>query len=77
METTKVTVPSGADVIVHARFAPDGSCVAIGESPAWASPQQWFKLLSKHTVNSYKVLAGGRGIFSITRQRLDELKSMQ
>ncbi|MCX7175787.1 MAG: hypothetical protein NT159_18055 [Proteobacteria bacterium] len=76
-EATEVTAATGADVIVHARFAPDGCCVAISESPSWASPQQWFKLLSKHTVNSYQVLAGGRGLFTIDRQRLDELKAMQ
>ena len=77
METTEVAAAISAEVLVHARFAPDGSCVAIGESPAWASPEQWFKLLSKHTVNSYKVLSGGRGLFTINRQRLEELKAMQ
>jgi len=77
METTEVTAATGADVLVHARFAPDGTCLAIGESPAWASPEQWFKLLSKHTVNSYKTLSGGRGLFTINRQRLEELQSMQ
>jgi hypothetical protein len=77
MEPTEVTAATSAAVIVHASFAPDGTCLAIGESPAWASPEQWFKLLSKHTVNSYRALSGGRGLFTIDRQRLEELKSMQ
>jgi hypothetical protein len=74
---TEVAAPASSDVIIHASFAPDGTCLAIGESPAWASPQQWFSLLSKHTFNSYKTLSGGRGLFVIKRQRLEELKSMQ
>jgi hypothetical protein len=77
METTEVMVPESADVIVHASFAPDGSCVSIAHSPAWASPQQWFALLSNYTVNSYRALAGGRGVFVVKRERLEELKSMQ
>ena len=77
METTEVTTATSPDVIVHASFAPDGVCIAIGESPAWASPQQWFKLLSNYTVDSYRALSGGRGMFTINRQRLAELKSMQ
>lgn len=84
MENTETTVEAAteaaapaSDVIIHASFAPDGTCLAIGESPAWASPQQWFALLSKHTVNSYRALSGGRGVFLIKRQRLEELKSMQ
>lgn len=64
-------------VVVHVKFDPDGSCIAIGESPAWATPEQWFKLLSRHTVNCYRALSGGRGLFMIDRQRLEELKSMQ
>ena len=74
---TEVAAPASSDVIIHASFAPDGTCLAIGESPAWASPQQWFALLSKYTVNSYRALSGGRGVFLIKRQRLEELKSMQ
>jgi hypothetical protein len=73
----EVAAPVNGDVIIHASFAPDGTCIAIGESPAWASPQQWFALLSKYTVNSYRALSGGRGVFVIKRQRLEELKSMQ
>lgn len=73
----EVAAPVSGDVIIHASFAPDGSCLAIGESPAWASPQQWFNLLSKYTVNSYKALSGGRGVFLLKRQQLEELKSMQ
>ena len=77
MKTVEATRATSPAVIVHARFAPDGVCIAIGECPAWASPQQWFKLLSNYTVDSYRTLSGGRGMFSINPERLEELKSMQ
>lgn len=68
---------TSTEVIIHASFAPDGTCLSIAESPAWATPPQWFKLLSKFAVNSYEPLAGGRGVFRISRERLEELKTMQ
>lgn len=74
METSTSAAP---DVLIHASFAPDGSCLVIGEQPAWATPQQWFNCLSRYTVNSFRPLAGGRGTFTLSRARLEELKSMQ
>lgn len=67
METT--------DALVHARFAPDGSVIDIDERPAWARPQQWFDLLSRNTVNAYRALAGGRGVFQLPRAELESLKA--
>lgn len=61
--------------IIHARFAPDGSVIDIGERPDWADPQQWFNLLSYSTVNCYQSLANGRGVFRIVPQELAALKT--
>lgn len=66
-----------AEVILHASFATDGTCVSIAEKPVWASPQQWYSLLCKLSVNAYEPLAGGRGVFRLSKERLAELKSMQ
>lgn len=61
--------------IIHARFAPNGSVIDIGERPDWADPQQWFNLLSYSTVNCYQSLANGRGVFRIAPQELAALKT--
>ncbi|MDR3480984.1 MAG: hypothetical protein P4L91_09750 [Burkholderiaceae bacterium] len=61
--------------IIHARFAPDGSVVDIGERPDWADPQQWFNVLSCATVNSYQSLTNGRGVFRIAPEELAALKT--
>jgi hypothetical protein len=63
-----------AKTIIHARFAPDGSVVDIGERPDWASPQQWFNVLSYATVNCFQALANGRGVFRIAPEELAALK---
>jgi hypothetical protein len=61
--------------IIHARVAPDGSVVDIGERPDWADPQQWFNVLSCATVNSYQSLTNGRGVFRIAPEELAALKT--
>ena len=61
--------------IIHARFAPDGSVVDIGERPDWADPQQWFNVLSYATVNSYQALTNGRGVFRIAPEELAALET--
>jgi hypothetical protein len=38
-------------VIIHARFANDGSVREIGECPSGSSPQDWFNALSRHSAN--------------------------
>ena len=65
------------NILIHAVFAPDGVCTMIEEQPAWADPHQWFSHLSRNTVNSFRPLAGGRGLFTLSRARLEELKSPQ
>jgi hypothetical protein len=63
------------NVMIHARFAPNGTVVEISERPPALSPQQWFDYLSDHAGNTYQALAGGRGVFRLTRTVLDTLKA--
>ncbi len=62
--------------VIHTRFAPDGAVVDISERPAWATPQQWFDMLSRNTVNAYRALLGGRGVFQLPREQLQGLKAV-
>jgi len=62
------------DIVLHARFAPNGAVVEIGERPASVAPQDWFNFLSDKAGDVYQTLAGGRGVFRLTRAELDALK---
>jgi hypothetical protein len=62
------------NVVLHARFAPNGTVVEIGERPASVAPQDWFNFLSDKAGDAYQALAGGRGVFRLTRDELDALK---
>ena len=61
-------------VIIHARFAPNGTVVEISERPAALTPQDWFNFLSENAGDVYQTLAGGRGVFRLSRARVDALK---
>lgn len=61
-------------VVLHARFAPNGSVVEIGDRPASLPPQDWFNFLSDNAGDAYQALAGGRGVFRLTKAELDTLK---
>ncbi|MBY0579640.1 MAG: hypothetical protein K2P57_11405 [Burkholderiales bacterium] len=63
------------NVMIHVRFATDGSVNEIGERPSGASAQTWFNHLSRNTLNCYEALSGGRGIFRIARDQVDALKA--
>ncbi|MGA7805870.1 hypothetical protein [Bradyrhizobium sp.] len=62
------------NVIIHARFAPNGTVVEIGERPQGLTPQEWFEFLSTKAGDAYQSLAGGRGVFRLTRSSVDALK---
>lgn len=62
------------NVVLHARFAPNGSVVEISERPSGLAPQDWFNFLSDKAGDVYQTLAGGRGVFRLTR---DELAALQ
>ena len=61
-------------LIIHVRFAPNGTVVEIGERPQGLNPQEWFNLLCERAGTNYQTLAGGRGVFRLTRQEVDGLK---
>jgi hypothetical protein len=62
-------------VMIHVRFAPNGTVTEIGERPSALSAQEWFNLLTRSTTNGYEALSGGRALFRLPRQEVDQLKS--
>ena len=61
-------------VIIHVRFASNGTVVEIGERPAGVSEQEWFNLLSCGTTDCYESLSGGRGVFRVPLEQVVSLK---
>lgn len=62
-------------VVIHVRFAPDGSVTEIGERPPSLDPQQWFGKLSDKVGTEFQALSGGRGVFRLTSDELDALRA--
>ncbi|MHB1203486.1 MAG: hypothetical protein ACYCZC_10145 [Acidithiobacillus sp.] len=62
-------------VMIHVRFANDGSVQEIGERPAAASPQAWFNHLSRSSHNAYEPLSGGRGVFRLDPAAVAQIKA--
>ncbi len=62
-------------VMLHVRFAPDGSVVEISERPKPHSAQAWFDWISLNVPLAYQALSGGRGVFRIPRDKLEELRT--
>ena len=62
-------------VMLHVRFAPDGGVVEISERPAPNSAQAWFDWISLNVPDAYQALSGGRGVFRVPRDRLEELRA--
>ncbi len=62
-------------LIIHARFAGNGTIAEISERPAGLDPQEWFDFLSYRRALQYSALAGGRGVFRLTRADVDALKA--
>jgi hypothetical protein len=65
-----------SNVIIHARFAPNGTVVEIGERPTGLTPQEWFDFLSERAGDAYQVFSGGRGMFRMPREQVDTLKAL-
>ena len=61
-------------VLIHVRFAPSGLVTEISERPPALAPQDWFNTLSVRAGGAYQPLAGGRGVFRLTR---DEIAAYQ
>lgn len=62
-------------IMIHVRFAPNGTVTEIGERPSAASAQDWFNHLTQTTTNCYESLSGGRGLFRLPRERLNAAKA--
>ena len=62
-------------VMIHVRFAPNGSVTEISERPPAESAQAWFNRLSDKAGTHYQPLSGGRGLFRLTRGAVDALKA--
>ena len=62
-------------VLIHVRFAADGTVTEISERPPGTSPQDWFNRLSDKGATSYQPLSGGRGVFRFARGEVDALKA--
>lgn len=62
-------------VMIHVRFAPDGSVTQIGERPTATAAQAWFNRLSEKAGMSYQALSGGRGVFRLPRSDVEALKT--
>lgn len=62
-------------VMIHVRFNPDGTVTTIGERPSALTAQAWFNLLASSTTDSYETLSGGRALFRLPKQQVEQLKS--
>lgn len=62
-------------VMLHVRFSPDGAVSEISERPAPNSAQAWFDWISLNAPDAYQALSGGRGVFRISRDKLEELRA--
>jgi hypothetical protein len=62
-------------ILIHFRFAPNGTVVEISERPKALSPQEWFNYLSDKAGNAYQALSGGRGVFRLTADEIEALKA--
>ncbi|WGR93588.1 hypothetical protein MTX19_31615 [Bradyrhizobium sp. ISRA464] len=61
-------------VIIHVRFAPDGTVAQISERPAKLTPNQWFNVLNARAGHAYRPLARGCGLFRLPRTAVDAFR---
>jgi hypothetical protein len=63
------------DIVINARFLPNGLVDTITHRPDQLSPQEWFDRLCYAAPPAYQPLAGGRGAFRIPSDVLDTIRS--
>lgn len=66
---------SSTTTMIHVRFAPDGAVFEIGERPQALTAQQWFNRLSDKCGTQFQALSGGRGVFRLTPDVVEALKT--
>jgi hypothetical protein len=64
------------EVMIHVRFAPNGAVTEIGERPGACPPQDWFNLLTEKVGEQYQPLSGGRGVFRVAREQVEQCKQV-
>ncbi len=62
-------------IIIHVRFAPDGTVNEIGERPPSLSAQQWYVKLAGSFGSAFQALSGGRGVFRVSAEDIAALKA--
>jgi hypothetical protein len=62
-------------IVIHVRFAPDGTVTEIGERPASLTAQQWFDKLSNNYALDFQALSGGRGVYRVAAEKVEALKA--
>lgn len=62
-------------VLIHVRFAPNGTVVEISERPKALSPQDWYNCLCDKAGTAYQPLSGGRGVFRLTVDEVEKFKA--
>ena len=62
-------------VMIHVRFAANGTVTEISERPSVISAQEWFNHLSNTTQNTFESLSGGRGLFRLPPDLLSAAKA--
>jgi hypothetical protein len=70
---TPVVTDATGTVLVHVRFAPNGSVTEIGARPPGAQAHAWFNYLSQNSSDKYQTYAGGRGVFRLDPAKLKAL----
>lgn len=71
---TGSSAAQGADIVINARFRPNGLVETITYRPEQLSAQEWFDRLCAAVPQAYQPLAGGRGAFRIPSEVLDAIR---
>jgi len=62
-------------IMIHVRFAPNGTVTEIGERPSAVSAQEWFNYLSQNNGDSFQTFSGGRGLFRLSSEQFNSAKT--
>ena len=62
-------------IMIHVRFAPNGTVTEIGERPSALNAQEWFNYLSQNNGDSFQTFSGGRGLFRLSSEQFNTAKT--